>query len=231
MKIQGLQKLTLLDYPGQVACTIFTAGCNFRCPFCHNAPLVTHIDDSCDITTEEIFAFLKKRQGILDGVCVSGGEPLVQPDIAEFIREIKALGYHVKLDTNGSFPEKLKELVDEGLLDYVAMDIKNSARKYGETIGIDGYDPARILESVDYLMTNVVPFEFRTTVVREFHKKTDFEDIALWLQGDEKYFLQGFEDSGDLICEGLRGYNAEIMKQAADIVREKVPNVAVRGVD
>ena len=179
MKIQGLQKLTLLDYPGQVACTIFTAGCNFRCPFCHNAPLVTHIDDSCDITTEEIFAFLKKRQGILDGVCVSGGEPLVQPDIAEFIREIKALGYHVKLDTNGSFPEKLKELVDEGLLDYVAMDIKNSARKYGETIGIDGYDPARILESVDYLMTNVVPFEFRTTVVREFHKKTDFEDIAL----------------------------------------------------
>ena len=146
-------------------------------------------------------------------------------------RAIKALGYHVKLDTNGSFPEKLKELVDEGLLDYVAMDIKNSARKYGETIGIDGYDPARILESVDYLMTNVVPFEFRTTVVREFHKKTDFEDIALWLQGDEKYFLQGFEDSGDLICEGLRGYNAEIMKQAADIVREKVPNVAVRGVD
>ncbi|MDD3402164.1 MAG: anaerobic ribonucleoside-triphosphate reductase activating protein [Hespellia sp.] len=230
MNIQGLQKLTLLDYPEQVACTIFTAGCNFRCPFCHNAPLVTHVDLSCNIPEEETLAFLKKRQGILDAVCISGGEPCLQPDLVAFIKSVKELGYKVKLDTNGSFPEKLKELTEAGLLDYVAMDIKNSIRKYPETIGIEGYDTKRVEESVDYLMSGVVPFEFRTTVVREFHKKDDFKDISRWIAGDELYFLQSFEDSGDLICEGLRGYNKDIMQQAADIVREQVPNVKLRGV-
>lgn len=230
MNIQGLQKLTLLDYPGQVACTIFTAGCNFRCPFCHNAPLVTHVDPTCDIPVEEVLSFLRKRQGVLDAVCISGGEPCLQPDLLEFIREVKGMGYRVKLDTNGSFPERLRELVEANLLDYVAMDIKNSVRKYPETIGIEGYDTKRVEESVDYLMTNVVPFEFRTTVVREFHKKDDFYEIARWIAGDEPYFLQSFEDSGDLICEGLKGYTKEIMEQAADIVREQVPHVVLRGV-
>ena len=138
MNIQGLQKLTLLDYPGKVACTIFFAGCNFRCPFCHNAALVTHIDPEENIPREEVLAFLRKRAGILDGVCITGGEPLLAPDLEAFIRAIKALGYEVKLDTNGSNAEKLKHLVKAGIIDYVAMDIKNSPEKYGMTIGIEG---------------------------------------------------------------------------------------------
>lgn len=231
MNIQGLQKLTLLDYPGQLACTIFTAGCNFRCPFCHNAPLVTHVDESCNIPMDEIFSFLKKRQGVLGGVCISGGEPCLQPDLYEFMQEVKGLGYKIKLDTNGSFPEKLRELVEANLVDYVAMDLKNSARKYPETIGIEAYDLTRIEESIAYLMSDVVPFEFRTTVVREFHKKDDFLDIARWIAGDEAYFLQGFEDSGDLIREGLHGYTKEIMDQALNLVREQIPNSALRGVE
>lgn len=230
MNIQGLQKLTLLDYPGQVACTIFTAGCNFRCPFCHNASLVTHVQEELNIPVDEVMQFLRKRQGILDGVCVSGGEPLMQADIETFIREIKALGYRVKIDTNGSYTEKLKHLVEEHLVDYVAMDIKNSLGRYGQTIGVEGYDTAQIQQSVEYLMSGAVPFEFRTTVVKEFHKKEDFADIGRWIKGGERYFLQNFEDSGDLIQQGLHGYIPEIMNQAADIVKKNVPNVELRGV-
>ena len=152
MIINGFQKLTLLDYPGKVACTIFTAGCNLRCPFCHNASLVTHIDSETTFSTEEVLDYLKKRQGSLEGVCITGGEPLLQPDIKEFISEIKNLGYSVKLDTNGTFPEKLKELVNEGLVDYVAMDIKNSKAKYEETAGINNLDLSKIEESVDFLI-------------------------------------------------------------------------------
>ena len=148
MVIQGLQKLTLLDYPGQVACTIFTAGCNFRCPFCHNASLVIDTYKNKVITEEEIFSFLKKRQGILDGVCVTGGEPLIQAGIEDFLGKIKSLGFRVKLDTNGSFPDKLKKIVEAGLVDYVAMDIKNSPENYGKTIGIEGYDIKNIKSSI-----------------------------------------------------------------------------------
>ena len=136
MEIHGIQKMTLLDYPEKVACTIFTARCNFRCPFCHNASLVTHVDAAAAISEEEVFSFLAKRQGILDGVCITGGEPLLQPDIEEFIRKVKELGYQVKLDTNGSFPDRLEHLIDEGLVDYVAMDLKNCRERYGETVGL-----------------------------------------------------------------------------------------------
>lgn len=231
MKIQGLQKLTLLDYPEKVACTIFTAGCNFRCPFCHNASLVTHVDSCNDIPEEEVLAFLKKRQGILDGVCVTGGEPLLQPDLPEFLGKVKALGYSVKLDTNGSNVTRLRQLVEQGLIDYAAMDIKNAPNKYGETIGIDGYNLENILQSVDYLKSGVVPYEFRTTVVREFHKREDFAAIGRWLRGAERYFLQGFVDSGDLIQDGLRAYTKDIMEQALEIVRRNVPNAELRGIE
>ena len=144
MRIQGLQKLTLLDYPGKVACTVFTAGCNFRCPFCHNASLVTHMEENEDISEKEFFGFLEKRQGILDGVCVTGGEPLIWDDIRSFLERIKDLGYLVKLDTNGSFPGKLKQLIRANVVDYVAMDIKNSKEKYAQTIGIEDYDISNI---------------------------------------------------------------------------------------
>lgn len=231
MNIQGLQKLTLLDYPEKVACTIFTAGCNFRCPFCHNASLVTHVDTHNDIPVEEVLAFLKKRQGILDGMCVTGGEPLLQPDLAPFLEKVKAMGYSIKLDTNGSNMIRLRQLVEQGLVDYVAMDIKNAPNKYGETIGIDGYNLENILQSVDYLKSGVIPYEFRTTVVREFHKREDFAAIGRWLKGAEKYYLQGFVDSGDLIQNGLRAYTKEIMEQALEIVRRNIPNAELRGIE
>lgn len=231
MNIQGLQKLTLLDYPEKVACTIFTGGCNFRCPFCHNASLVTHVDSCNDIPETEVLAFLKKRQGILDGVCITGGEPLLQPDIASFIEKVKELGYCVKLDTNGSNVKRLRELTEKGLLDYVAMDIKNAPNKYGETIGIEGYNLENILQSVDFLMSDAVPYEFRTTVVREFHKRDDFADIGRWLRGAKQYYLQGFVDSGDLIQPGLRAYTKDIMEQALEIVKRNIPNAKLRGIE
>lgn len=229
MIIQGLQKLTLLDYPGKVACTIFTAGCNFRCPFCHNASLVIDTSANETIPEEEIFRFLTKRQGILDGVCISGGEPLIQDGIEEFIRQIKEMGYDVKLDTNGSFPDKLIRLVEAGLIDYVAMDIKNSQEHYGRTIGIEDYDIRDVHRSVKYLMSGKVPYEFRTTVVREFHQRSDFASIGRWIRGAREYYLQQFIDSGDLIRPGLHGYNKEIMEQALEVVKKDVESAKLRG--
>ena len=229
MVIQGLQKLTLLDYPGQVACTVFTAGCNFRCPFCHNASLVIDTYHNENIPEGEVFAFLKKRQGILDGVCVSGGEPLIQHGIIKFLERIKELGYAVKLDTNGSFPDKLERAVEEGLVDYVAMDIKNSRENYGRTVGIVDYDIQNIQKSVNFLLSDRVPYEFRTTVVQEFHQRSDFESIAEWIRGAQRYYLQQFVDSGDLIRGGLHGYNRDIMEQALAIVKKSVMLAEIRG--
>ncbi|MGC4019477.1 MAG: anaerobic ribonucleoside-triphosphate reductase activating protein [Muricomes sp.] len=231
MNIQGLQKLTLLDYPEKVACTIFTAGCNFRCPFCHNASLVTHVDSENIVPEEQVLEFLEKRRGVLDGLCVSGGEPLLQPDIESFLVKVKNLGYDVKLDTNGSNVALLKRLAEQKLIDYVAMDIKNAPNKYGESIGIEGYHLENILQSVDFLLSGAVPYEFRTTVVRELHKREDFAVIGRWLRGAEKYYLQKFVDSGDLIQPGLRGYTKDIMDQALEIVRRNVPNAELRGVE
>lgn len=236
MKILGLQKLTLLDYPGKMACTVFTAGCNFRCPFCHNASLVEREESGVPIEEQELFAFLEKRQGILEGVCVTGGEPLLQANIAEFLARIKALGYSVKLDTNGSFPKKLKALTSDGLLDYVAMDIKNSPEKYAKTAGFPSDERGTLLlenvrESVAFLKEKHVDYEFRTTVVREFHETSDFVRIGEWLQGADRYFLQGFVDSGDLICEGLHGYSAEEMHRFCSLIGDRIPSVQVRGVD
>ncbi|MBQ5677721.1 MAG: anaerobic ribonucleoside-triphosphate reductase activating protein [Clostridia bacterium] len=230
MVINGFQKLTLLDYPGRVACTIFTAGCNMRCPFCHNASLVTHIDNDNTFSTEEVLSYLEKRQGILEGVCITGGEPLLQPDIKEFITEIKKLGYAVKLDTNGTFPEKLKELVNEGLVDYVAMDIKNSKAKYKETAGINNLDLSKIEESVDFLINGNMDFEFRTTIVSEFHTVEDIQDIVVWIRGAHKYFLQNFVDSGDLIGQDLNPVTLDTLRVMREKATEIIPNVELRGI-
>lgn len=230
MRIQGLQKLTLLDFPERVACTVFTAGCNFRCPFCHNASLVVNIPKETEIDEEDFFAFLEKRKGILEGVCVSGGEPLLQADIEEFIKKIKQLGYAVKLDTNGSFPEKLIHLVEHGLVDYVAMDIKNSKETYGITSGVDALNLALIEQSVSYLKEGHVPYEFRTTVTKQFHSKEEFEQIGQWLQGTEKYFLQNFVDSGDLIGKKVSGCSEKEMKEFLATVQKYIPSAKLRGI-
>ena len=229
MRIQGLQKLTLLDYPEHTACTVFTAGCNFRCPFCHNASLVVDIPKEAQISEEEFFAFLQKRIGIIDGVCVSGGEPLLQPDIEQFIRKIKDMGFAVKLDTNGSFPDKLIHLVEQGLVDYVAMDIKNSPDTYVFTAGTETLDIVSVKKSVAYLKEGHVPHEFRTTVVKHYHSKESLEEIGKWLEGTEKYFLQNFVDSGDLIGKNTRGCSEEEMKEFLMTVKKYIPSANLRG--
>lgn len=228
MVICGIQKLTLLDYPGKVACTIFTGGCNFRCPFCHNADLVTGKPE-VTVTGEEIFRFLRKRQGLLDGVCISGGEPLLQPDLEDFIRGVRSLGYSVKLDTNGSMPDKLKSLAEKGLLDYVAMDLKNAPEHYGRTIGAETYDVGNVDRSIRFLMGGEIPYEFRTTVVREFHQKADFEEMGRWIEGADQYFLQQFMDSGHVIAPGLHAYDEKILFQALEIVKKYVKTAQIRG--
>ena len=202
MLIKGLQKLTLLDFPGHLACTVFTGGCNFRCPFCHNASLV--LGDAVENYTEDdIFDFLRKRRGTIEGVAITGGEPLLQKDIVEFISKVKELGFKVKLDTNGSFPEKLGEIIGRELADYVAVDIKNAPNKYAETVGRMGYECDRISESIELLMKSDVEYEFRTTVVAELHTAEDIEDIGRWISGAEHWYLQNFVDSGDLICNNI----------------------------
>ena len=228
MRLGGLLKMTLLDFPGRIACTVFTAGCNFRCPFCHNASLVTHLDE--EIAVDDFFSFLKKRQGMLDGVCVSGGEPLMQPEMADFLREIRALGYATKIDTNGAYPDKLRALIGEGLVDYVAMDIKNSPAKYAQTIGLSSV-PAGVEESVALLLSGIVPYEFRTTVVDELHEPEDFAAIGRWIAGAPRYFLQKFTDSGDLIGEGLSAPSNEKLRACLAAVAPYVPSASLRGVD
>ncbi len=227
MKIFGFQKMTLLDFPGKVACTVFTGGCNFRCPFCHNARLVTHIDDP-EIAKEEILSYLYKRKGLLDGVCITGGEPLLQSDIADFISEIKAMGYAVKLDTNGADPEKLAELIDQGLLDYVAMDIKNSKEKYALTCGVD-VDIQKIEKSVELLKSGRVEYEFRTTLVKQLHEESDILSMAKWLKGTRYWYLQNFVDSGDLIANGLSAHDEKWVKNAESLARQLIESVKVRG--
>ena len=228
MKLGGLQKLTLLDFPGKTACTVFTVGCNFRCPFCHNASMVRGNVD--ELQTEEFFKFLKKRQGLLDGVCITGGEPTLHPDLEEFITKIKEFGYAVKLDTNGTDPKTLKDLVENRLLDYVAMDIKNSRPKYLSTAGVTKDVLADIEESVEYLLADNVPYEFRTTVVSPLHERTDFYDIGEWIRGAKNYFLQNFIDSGDLISDGITGFEKEALEEFALILQGFVPNVSIRGI-
>lgn len=227
MLIGGFQKMTMLDYPGKVACTIFTYGCNFRCPFCHNATLV--IDEAQLFSEDEILSYLNKRKGILDGVCISGGEPLLQPDIFEFIRKIKNLGLLVKLDTNGSYPDKLKEAIYRGLVDYVAMDIKTSKENYSRVADVN-VKIEDIEKSVEILLENKVDYEFRTTVVREMHTKEDFEKISAWIKGAKRYFLQCFKDNENLIGNNLSAYTAWELESFLKVLKSNINEVSLRGV-
>ncbi len=212
MQILGFQKLTLLDFPEKVACIVFTGGCNFRCPFCHNASLVTHTGDNTPINEEDIFSYLSTRKNLLDGIVITGGEPLLQPDLADFIRKVKNYVKAVKLDTNGTFPTRLKALVQEGLVDYVAMDVKNCRGKYPLTAGTDRFSLSDIEESIDFLLSGAVDYEFRTTVVEGLHTPQDIVKIAKWIRGAKRYYLQNFMDSGDLIGSGMGAVAPEILQ-------------------
>ena len=229
MDIHGLQKLTLLDFPGHVACTVFLAGCDFRCPFCHNGGLVLGgmaplMDDAA------LLDFLKKRQGLLDGVAVTGGEPLLRPDLPRLLERIKALGYAVKLDTNGGHPAALRALVSDGLVDYVAMDVKNSPAAYAATVGVPDFDLTPVMESATFLLSGAVDYEFRTTAVAEFHTDASFAAVAQWIAGAERYYIQCFADRDAVLQTGLHAPTKEQLEHWADIVRPLVPHVELRGV-
>ena len=226
--ISGLQKLTLLDYPGVTACTVFLGGCNFRCPFCHNSQMIEKPEKL--IADEEFFTFLGKRRGLLDGVCVTGGEPLLYDKTEDFLKKIKDMGFLVKLDTNGSFPFRLKSATESGLVDYVAMDIKNSPAKYPLTCGLKEMNFKDIEKSANFLMSSGIDYEFRTTVVKELHEKADFHSIGKWLCGAKKYFLQPFKDAETVLKKGLSAPLNEDIEEFAGILRSYGIFAKVRGV-
>ncbi len=230
MRFAGIQKLTLLDFPGKTACTLFTDGCNLRCPFCHNARLVLpDLTGGAGVNEAELAAFLKKRAGLLDGVCVTGGEPLLrETELREFLPFVRELGYAVKLDTNGTKPDVLAGLIRDGLVDYVAMDVKNAWAYYGETVGMPGFDVTPVRESVGLLMNGAVEYEFRTTVVREFHTVERIRELAAGISGAKRYFLQGFRDSGELIQDGLSAVSDDEMKKMREVAAEFCP-AEIRG--
>lgn len=231
MIIKGLQKTTLLDFPGKLACTIFTAGCNFRCPFCHNSSLVVRAGEVDEIPMESFLSYISKRKGLLDGVAITGGEPLLNPDIDELMRKIRAEGLLIKLDTNGAYPNRLEALLDEGLVDYVAMDIKNTKEKYALTAGLDeSFDISTIERSIDVIMKKAPDYEFRTTVVRELHTPEDLVAISEWITDAKNYFLQKYVDSGDILAEGFSAYSDGEMLDILGKVREKMPHTILRGV-
>ena len=230
VRFYGLQKLTLLDYPGMMAATVFTGGCNFRCPFCHNRSLVFLNENNGEISSDDILSYLKTRSKILDGVCISGGEPLLHKGIGNFIRQVKDLGLKVKLDTNGSNFEAMKKLIEDGLIDYVAMDIKNHPKKYSETIGLETFDLKAIEKSKNYLLEDHVDYEFRTTVVRQFHTVSDFEKIGRWIEGAKNYYLQNFEDHGSCIQQGLSEVDLETLEKMKQAVSAYVKHGEIRGI-
>ena len=227
MNICGLEKLTVTDYPGYVSCIIFTQGCNFNCPFCHNSSLIPF--EKGTIKEEEVFAYLEKRKNILDGVVITGGEPLLQLNIKDFIKRIKDLGLKVKLDTNGSNYKMLKELIDEGLIDYIAMDIKNDVNNYDLMTGYKKYNFDSIKDTIKLVESSKIDYEFRTTLVREYHSLKNIENICEIINKKSKYYLQNYVDSETVLKRGLNGFTKEELKNIEEILKKKYSNVAVRG--
>lgn len=230
MRLHGIQKMTLLDFPGCVSCTIFLGGCDFRCPFCHNFEL---IDGTMKPTMDddELISFLESRKGLLEGVAITGGEPLMHKDLPELIKRIKDAGYRVKLDTNGYHPHLLQEILNSGMVEYVAMDIKNSPEKYALTCGIDNIDINKIYKSISLLMNSTIEYEFRTTVVSELHNEDDFNKIGEIIKGAKRYFLQRFTDRDSVPYGNLTAPSFDKMYKYAEISRKYVPNTQLRGVE
>ena len=230
VKFYGLQKLTLLDFPGRMASTVFTGGCNMRCPFCHNRSLVFLNENDSDISTEDILEHLENRSKVLDGTCITGGEPTLHKGLKDFIKKVKALGLQVKLDTNGTNFEVLKDLIEEGLLDYVAVDIKNCVEKYPYTVGLENFDLSEIEKVKNYLLEDHIDYEFRTTVVEQFHTVDDIEKIAKWIKGAKRYYLQNFEDHGTCIQSGLSEVGIETLEKMKEVAKPYVQEIELRGV-
>lgn len=231
MQIHGFQKTTLLDYPEHIAATVFTGGCNFCCPFCHNASLVLHPDRVPIIPEEEVLAHLKKRRGVLQGVCITGGEPTVQKGLEDFMRKVKSLGLAVKLDTNGYRPDVLKKLLEEGLADYVAMDIKASLCGYAEASGKPLLDTEKIKESIGLLKNCGIPYEFRTTVVRGLHTEEEFDEIGRLLAGCRVYYLQSYRESEDVLVPGYGAFPRQELERMAARAKKYIDKVELRGVE
>ena len=231
MRICGFNKTTLLDYPGKVASTIFLGGCNFRCPFCQNSVLVLHPEEQPDYTREDILAFLKKRKGILDGVCISGGEPTLAADLEEFLRQIKDLGYLIKLDTNGTRPDVVKHLAESKLIDKVAVDIKAGPDHYSRLAGVSAPAMDKVRETVDFLLHGQLDYEFRTTVVKELHTEEDFREIGQWLRGAKEYYLQAYKDSDGVLKPGFESHTLAELQAFQKILKETISLVEIRGID
>jgi len=228
MVFYGIDKFSLVDYDEKIACTLFTGGCNFKCPFCHNSSLVNLAENPNAISEEEILKYLKTRKGVIDAVVITGGEPTLHKDLLRVIKAIKDMGFLVKLDTNGTNPEMVKELVDQNLLNYVAMDIKNSKEKYASTVGLASLDMSKIQKTIDFLMENRVDYEFRTTTIDEYHSIDDFEEIGKWLKGAKKYRIQKFIDNENCIKHGLHEFKKENALIAKDIVLKYINDVELR---
>ena len=234
MRIVGLQKLTLLDYPGKVACTVFLGGCNFRCPFCHNGQLLDHQAETI-MEPEELLGFLSKRKGILDGVCITGGEPTLQSDISQLLTQIKEMGFCIKLDTNGYRPDILRDLVEAGLVDYVAVDVKNSPSRYGQTVGVPQLNLCKIEESLRFLISGQVDYELRTTVVEELHSEESVREMGQWIAAldptgkPKKLFLQAFVDRDSVLLRGLHAPQPRTLELYGKILEPYVEKVNLRG--
>ena len=230
MVISGMQKLTLLDYPGKTACLLFTQGCNFRCPFCHNKDLLKVDVGNETISEEEVFKYLKKRQGILDGVCITGGEPLLQRDIIDFIQKVKDMGFSVKLDTNGSSPVTLKKLIDRNLLDYIAMDVKDDFDSYDKTSGIKMLNVENIKRSIEIIEKSNIEHEFRTTIVKELHDYNHLEHICEYIGKNSKYYIQNYRDCETVLNRGLTAFSDKELLDIEKKLKVTYPNVMVRGI-
>ena len=232
MRILGMEKMSLVDYDGYVSATVFTGGCNFLCPFCHNSPLVIDHKSIEEIPTDSVLDYLKKRLGILDALCISGGEPTLQKDLANFMEQVKKLGYKIKLDTNGTNPEIIKFVHQNGLCDYFAMDIKNNLNDYAKIIGFDKFDTKNVQNSIEYFLSNDLDYEFRTTLIKEFHSKENIQNIAKEISGAKKYFLQKFKNGENCIdATSLNPIDNSTVLEFIEILTPYVPNVKTRGYD
>lgn len=229
MNIYGLEKLSLVDYDGFIAATVFTGSCNFKCGFCHNSALVLDYKSLPPIPENDILAYLKKRKGILEGLCITGGEPTLNPDLPEFIKKVKDVGYSVKVDTNGTNPEMVKLLATEGLADYFAIDIKNDRENYAEIIGFKTFDTSKIEKTVEFLLSGKIGYEFRTTLIAEYHKAENIRRIGEWIKGADKYFMQKFKSGDNCIAQNLSPVPEKEANDFAEIVRPFVKSVNLRG--
>lgn len=232
MKIHGYSQLTLLDYPGKLACTIFTGNCNFRCPFCHNASLVLRHQNQPTLDEEKILEHLRSRKNMLEGICVTGGEPTISADLPEFLEKLRKTGLLIKLDTNGTNPDMVKDIIDHKLIDYIAMDIKASPSNYAAAVGLGSISMDKIFASAELIMNSGLDYEFRTTVVDGLHSADDFKHIGKWIAGCKAYYLQQYKDSGDLIApEGLSSPSLVTLNQYRNILLTDIPNTYIRGID